>query len=760
MKRRTFLWATVGTVGALAGLAVGWAAWPVRQRLHRRGGENSTAQLFEPNAWVRIGADDSITLYMPRAEMGQGTHTGLLMLLAEELDCDPLAVRIAAAPIDSVYNNLAAVVDGLPFHPGQQGVLRDATEHVVARVVREFGVMMTGGSTSIRDLWQPLREAGAMARASLLQAAAKQWDVPVAECRVSQGVISHASGRQLRFGQIVAAAGAALPIVDEYVLKTREQFTLIGQPMRRIDSREKVSGKALFAADVHEPDMLYAEVQFAPQRDGQLQAWDESAARAMPGVVEVVQLPPLGGAPACVAVIADQRWRARRALEQQFPQWVAGPAGLFDQSLIESSLSAAIEAEGEAHVYRDSGNADSALRRAAAVIRADYEVPYLAHAAMEPLCCAVKFTGTAATVWAGVQVNDLARKAAAQALGLADDQVTLVPTYLGGAFGRRLDNDFISVAAALAAKVPGRLLQLQWRREDDMRHDFYRPAAKARLRASLDAQGRIDAWQATSAGQSIVAQVMPRGFGMSAVGPDKTTVEGAFDQPYDIPNLQVAHQAVDLPVPVGFWRSVGHSYTAFFNECFMDELATVAQADPLAFRIAHLQQQPRHVKVLQLAADKADWGGRPLETPDGSRVARGLALHASFGSIVALVAEVSLGPEGQPRVHRIVLAIDCGQVVNPALVTQQMESSVIYGLSAALYGRITFKEGAVEQGNFDTYPALRLVDTPRIETWIIPNGEPPGGVGEPGVPPVAPAIANALAVLTGRRNRRLPLIGA
>jgi isoquinoline 1-oxidoreductase subunit beta len=760
MKRRTFLWATVGTVGAMAGLAVGWAAWPVRSRLHRSGGESSTAQLFEPNAWVRIGADDSITLYMPRAEMGQGTHTGLMMLLAEELDCDPAAVRLAPAPIDSVYNNLAAVVDGLPFHPGQQGLLRNATEHVVTRVVREFGVMMTGGSSSIRDLWQPLREAGAMARASLVQAAAKQWAVPVVECSVERGLIRHSSGRQSRFGEIVTAAGAELPIADEYVLKKREQFTLIGQPLPRIDSREKVSGRAVFAADVHEPDMLYAEVQFAPQRDGELQSWDDTAALGMPGVVEVAQLPPLGGAAACIAVIANQRWRARRALEQQFPQWVAGPAGRFDQALIQSTLSNALETGAEAHVYRDTGSAESTLRRAAAVVRADYEVPYLAHAAMEPLCCAVKFTGTAATVWAGVQVNDLARKTAAQALGLAAEQVTLVPTYLGGAFGRRLDNDFVAIAAALAAKVPGRLLQVQWRREDDMRQDFYRPAAAARLRASLDAQGRIEAWQQISAGQSIVAQVMPRGFGLKAVGPDKTTVEGAFDQPYDIPNLQVAHQAVELPVPVGFWRSVGHSYTAFFNECFIDELATVAQADPLAFRIAHLQQQPRHLKVLQFAAEKADWGGRAIEAADGARVARGLALHASFGSIVALVAEVSLSPEGRPRVHRIVTAIDCGQVVNPALVTQQMESAVIYGLSAALYGQITFKEGAVEQANFDTYPALRLADTPRIETWIMPNGEPPGGVGEPGVPPVAPAIANALAALTGRRNRRLPLIGA
>jgi isoquinoline 1-oxidoreductase beta subunit len=759
MKRRTFLWATVGTVGAFAGLAVGWAAWPVRQRLHRREGENSTAQMFEPNAWVRIGADDTVTLYMPRAEMGQGTHTGLLMLLAEELDCDPAAVRIVAAPIDSVYNNLSAVVDSLPFRPDQQGLVRDATEHVVARVMREVGVIMTGGSSSIRDLWQPLREAGAMARASLVQAAAKQWGGAAGECRVARGVISHASGRQLRFGEVVAAAGAALPIVDEYVLKTREQFTLIGQSLPRIDSREKVSGKAVFAADVHEPAMLYAEIQFAAQRDGQLRVWDDSQVRGMPGVVEVAQLPPLGGAAACVAVIADQRWRARLALDAQFLQWAAGPAGLFDQSLIQETLATAIEST-DAHVYRDTGNADSALARAAAVVRADYEVPYLAHAAMEPVCCAVKFTGTAATVWAGVQINDLARKAAAQAMGLAEEQVTLVPTYLGGAFGRRLENDFVAIAAALAAKVPGRLLQLQWRREDDMRYDFYRPAARVRLRGSLDAQGRIDAWQATSAGQSIVAQVMPRGFGMNTVGPDKTTVEGAFDQPYDIPNLQVAHQTVDLPVPVGFWRSVGHSYTAFFNECFIDELATVAQADPLAFRIAHLQKQPRHLKVLQLAAERADWAGRPIEAADGARVGRGLALHACFGSIVALVAEVSLSPEGRPRVHRTVIAIDCGQVVNPVLVTQQMESSVIYGLSAALYGQITFKDGAVEQGNFDTYTALRLADTPIIETWIMPNGEPPGGVGEPGLPPVAPAVANALAALTGRRNRRLPLIGA
>ena len=764
MKRRTVLWWGLGAVSALV---VGWGALPAASRL-RRGDESSSDEVLEPNAWVRIGADDSIRLWMPRCEMGQGTHTGLAMLLADELDVDLDRVGIEAAPIHSVYNNIAVATDGLPFHPDDDGVIAHQVERLTTKVVRRMGVMVTGGSTSIKDLWDPLREAGAMARATLLAAAVKVWELPSDEgCRVDNGVVIAADGRRLRYGELVARFGADMAPAPQWRVKEASERRIIGRSRPRLASevRAKVTGTASFALDVQEPGMLFALVDWSVHRDGRLAVSNADALRKLPGVVDIVTVPALFGGPPGLAVLAQSRWQAERALGQLVAQWVAGEVGTFSDSDVERVLQDGLDDLAGAHRYRNVGDVDAVFdlperTNASRSLTAEYAVPYLAHAAMEPLACAVKFETEKATVWAGVQIPDVARSAAAKVFELEPEQVVLESLYLGGAFGRRLEADFVAQAAAIAKVAPGRLVQVSWRREDDTRNDFFRPAARARLRARLDDTGQVVAFAAHSSGQSIVKQSFERVFGLPAAGPDKTTAEGAFDQPYEFANHLVTHRAIELPVPVGYWRSVGHSQQAFFTETFVDELARLALVDPVEFRARHLREHPRHLAVLRLAAEKARWDTRPGYAADGAPIARGIALNQSFGSIVAQVVEASLGPEGEPRVHRVVVAVDCGVAVNPNLIEQQMESAVIYALSAALYGQIQFVDGQAQEVNFDRYRVLRLAETPIIETHIQPSNRPPGGVGEPGVPPLAPALANAVAVLTGKPVRRLPLIGA
>lgn len=758
MKRRTVLWMGLGAAGALA---VGWGVLPPRQRLVGGADRFANPESFSPNAWVRIDRDNTITLFMPRAEMGQGTHTGLAMLLAEELACALEAVQISAAPVASVYNNVQVAAGSPPLSGPGPGLVERLGAHFSAKLVREIGFMVTGGSSSIPDLWQVLRQAGAMARETLRGAAARHWRVPIESCIAREGSVFSRDGRSMNYGSIVALGEAALPLIEDVPLKSAQDWQLIGKPARRLESPAKVSGEARFAADIHEPDMLYAELEFCPHAQGSLETFDEARVRAMPGVVEVITLPAADGAPAAIAVLADQRWRAQRAVSELVVRWRPGQAGAFDQSMIDRALSLALESTADAKVYREVGNVDEVLAEGAKVVRADYEVPYLAHAAMEPLCCAVKYSSTAATLWAGTQNQNAARDVAARVFELDKDQVTVVPLLLGGGFGRRLESDFIAIGARIGRAAPGKLVQVLWRREHDMRHDFYRPAVRARLSGVVDAgSGLVTAYASHSAGQSVGAQALPRQLGLPAPGKDPSNVEGAIDQPYAFTHHRVTHTAVELPIGVGFWRSVGHSQQAFFTESFMDELATSAKVDPIEFRLRHLDAAPRHATVLRYVAEKAGWGTALPPAPDGRSMARGVALHESFGSIVAMVVEASLDSQGTPRVHRVIAAIDCGTAVNPNLIAQQLESSVVYGLSAALYGRISFAQGRVEQGNFDAYPVLRLADCPAIDTWIVPSDAPPGGVGEPGVPPLAPALANALAALTGERPRKLPLVGA
>lgn len=758
MKRRTVLWMGLGAMGALA---VGWGVLPPRQRLVGGADRFPNPDAFAPNAWVRVGQDNSITLFMPRSEMGQGTHTGLAMLLAEELGCALDVVQISPAPIASVYTNVQVAAGSPPLSGAGPGLVERLGAHFSAKLVREIGFMVTGGSSSIPDLWDVLREAGALTREALRSAAARHWNVPLDSCAARNGAIVHADGRSMSYGAIVALGESALKPVERVVLKTAKDWRVIGTPAPRLESPAKVTGEARFAADVHEPGMVFAELELCPYLDGSLDSFDQARVRAMPGVVEVIALPAAAAAPAAIAVIADSRWRAQRAVAELGARWRPGPAGGFDQSMIDTALSRALEDQVNADVFRDIGNVDEVFGAGSAVVRAEYEVPYLAHAAMEPLCCAVKYSPTEATVWAGTQIQNIARDVAAKSFGLESDQVTLVPMLLGGGFGRRLDSDFIALGAAIGRTMPGKLVQVLWRREHDMRHDFYRPAVRARLAGAIDpSTGVIAAYESVSAGQSIAAQALPRQLGLPAPIKDSSDVEGASDQAYAFARHRVAHVSLDLPVGVGYWRSVGHSQQAFFTESFMDELAAAAKVDPVDFRLRHLEAAPRHAAVLRFVAEKAGWNNPVPSGPEGRPRARGVAVHESFGSIVGMVVEASTDEAGAPRIHRVVAAIDCGVAVNPNLIAQQLEGSIVFGLSAALYGRISFKDGVVEQGNFDTYPILRLADCPNIETWVVPSEAPPGGVGEPGVPPLAPALANALTALTGQRPRKLPLVGA
>jgi isoquinoline 1-oxidoreductase beta subunit len=751
--RRRFI---LGTLTAGGALVLGWSLAPPRQRL-----TSSSPLPVQPgqvafNGWVKLGADDSVVVVMPKSEMGQGIHTGLAMVLADELDADWARVRIEHSPIDKIYNNLATLVDGLPFHPDDKGAVKRVAGWMTAKTMREFGVMMTGGSSSVKDLWLPMREAGASARAMLVAAAAQQWQVPAGEVKAAAGVLSHSSGKQARFGEMAAVA-AQQKLPESVQLKQPAQFNLIGKPLPRLEAAAKGQGKAGFGIDVLQPGMLYASVLMCATLGGQVKRMDGSAASRMPGVKKVLQVAGYHGGTAGVVAIADSPWRAMQAAKAITVEWdEAVPMAGFDSEQALQRLAQTLD-QADGFAYYSTGDVQAALKGAAKTLQAEYRAPWLSHAAMEPMNCTVQFKDGKATVWAPTQVPGLARRAAALALGIEETQVDVQVQFLGGGFGRRLDVDFIGQAAAIAKEAGGAPVQTLWSREQDTRHDFYRPAAVSRFQAGFDAQGQLVAWDNRSAGQAIVPQVLGRLFGLPGGGPDKTTAEGAYDQPYEWPNARIGHEIVDLPMPIGFWRAVGHSHQAFFKEGFVDECAQAAGQDAVAFRSALLKQHPRHLAVLQKAAQMSGWGQPPPNAADGAKVARGVALHHSFGSIVAQVAEVSLGPDKAIRVHRVFCAIDCGTPVNPNLIRQQMESGIVFGLSAALYGQLTVLKGQVQQSNFHDQPMLRMADCPVITTEVMPSNEHPEGVGEPGTPPIAPAVANALFVLTGQRLRSLPL---
>ena len=752
VKRRVLL---LGGAGAVGALVVGWSVLPPRQRLSPSRPLAVHQRQAALNGWVKVGADNSVTVVMCKAEMGQGVHTGLAMVLAEELDADWAQVKIEASPIDKIYNNLATAVDGLPFHPDDEGTLKAVAGWLTAKAMREIGVMVTGGSSSIKDLWLPMREAGASARAMLIGAAAAQWHLPAGECSAAAGRVSHPSGKSASFGELAALA-AQQPLPGKVVLKDPARFKLVGQPLRRIEAASKLDGTARFGIDVLPAGLQYASVTMCPTLGGKVARFDGAAAARLPGVKRIIAVDGYNGGTGGVAVVADTPFHAMRALAQVTVEWDHGAGAAVSSEDVYRQLAQTLDQES-GFAYYSHGDVEAALKSAAKTITAEYRAPYLAHAVMEPINCTVQFQDGHATVWASTQVPGVARSAVAKVLGLDADKVDVQVQLLGGGFGRRLEADFIAQAAAIARDAGGVPVQTLWSREQDTTHDFYRPACVSRFKAGFDAGGKLIAWHNASAGQAIVPKVLERSFGLPGAGPDKTTSEGAYDQPYEWPNARVAHEAVELPVPVGFWRGVGHSHQAFFKECFVDEAAAAAGQDPVAFRAALLTRHPRHLKVLTRAAELAGWGQALPAAPDGAKCARGVALHPSFGSVVAQVAEVSLAPDQSIRVHRVVCVIDCGLAVNPNLVKQQMESGIVFGLSAALYGDITITRGQVQQGNYHDYQVLRIDECPLIETDIIASREHPEGVGEPGTPPTAPAVANAVFALTGQRLRSLPL---
>lgn len=760
MKRRSMLLLGAGATGALV---VGWGLLPPRSR---QGGPDKPPAAVGPvglNGWLKVNPDGTVQLAMNRSEMGQGIHTALAMLVAEELDISLAKVGLVQAAPDKIYGNVAMFVGSLPLHPrdsepGHETGGVKTGRWIVSKVARELGISVTGGSSSVADAWDVLRLAAASARAQLLGAASLKWKLPREELQIRDGVVSHADGKEsAHFGELARVA-AATP-VSEIKPKDPKAWTLIGTAAPRTDLPAKTDGSARFGIDTRLPGQLFAVIRHSPMLGGSPGRVDSEAAMKLPGVERVVRLGPYAGSTAAVAVVGRTTWHAKQGAQALDIEWRAPPAGAADSKRIAQSLEAAARqaaASQGGFAFYKLGDVKAAAAAAARRVEALYSAPYLAHAAMEPINCTARVKGGQVEVWAPTQVPDMARGIAARAAGVPESAVTLHVTYLGGGFGRRLDADFVGQAVRIALETNGRAVQLVWTREEDTTHDFYRPAGAALMQASIDAQGAVSGLAITSAGDLITPRWMERCLPALAGpvdAPDKTASEGLFDLPYGIANQRIAHVATRSGVPVGFWRSVGHSHNAFFSEGFIDELAFETRQDPVAFRLSLLADMPRHAAVLKLAADKAGWG-QPL--PAGR--ARGVALHESFGSIVAEVVEVSL-VEGKPQVHRVVCAADIGTVVNPGIVAQQMESAVIFGLSAALYGRVDIVKGVVQQTNFPNYPVLKLAQTPRIETHLIASTNAPGGVGEPGTPPIAPAVANALFVLTGKRVRALPLVG-
>ena len=754
MKRRTWLLSALGATGALV---VGWGVMPARSRLGSPALMLKTEGDVALNGWIKIAQDGSVVLAMPRSEMGQGVHTALAMLVAEELDVPLQRVRLEQAGADSIYGNVAMLVASLPFHPldsegDHKPVKIKMGEWMVGKIARELGINATGGSSTIADLWDPLRMAAATARASLVQAAAKTWQVPAGDITVADGVIQHASGKSAHYGQMGAAAAGSTP--SGVAPKSRQDWKLIGQPAQRSDIPAKVTGQAQFGLDVRLPGMLFAAVRMSPMLGGSVSAMDTKAALALPGVTQVVKLDAWGGGTGGLAVVGKSTWLARQGAQAVQAQWQAPNTGALDTTRIQAALLNSLNTEN-GFTFHEQGVPAQAEKAAVKRIDALYQAPYLAHATMEPMNCTAQVKNGQVDIWVPTQVPQMARAMAAKVAGVKEDQVTVHVTLLGGGFGRRLEVDFVGQAVQVAMACAGLPVQLFWSREEDMTHDFYRPMHLAKFQASQDEKGEITSLRIKSAGDAITPRWMARAaphLSGPIDMPDKTTAEGLFDLPYGFPSQHMSHVATKSGVPVGFWRSVGHSHNAFFSESFIDELAVATKQDPLACRLNLLKDAPRYAAVLQLAASKAGWG-KPL--PAGR--AQGIALHKSFGSIVAQVAEVSL-EQGQIRVHRVVCAIDCGTVVNPDTVAQQMESSVIYGLSAALFGRIDIVGGEVQQSNFPSYPMVMLSQAPKVQTHIVPSTRHPAGVGEPAVPPLAPAVANALFALTGKRLRALPLV--
>jgi isoquinoline 1-oxidoreductase beta subunit len=651
------------------------------------------------NAYIHIGSDDVVTFFIHKSEMGQGVMTSLSQLLAEELDCDWKRVRTEFAPVDPAYGPL-------------QG---------------------TFGSMSIRTCWVPVRNAGASARDMLLDAAAQKWGVAKSQLRTENGyVINTASNERASYGSLADAAGK-LPAPAKVAVKDPKDFHLIGTSPKRLDTPLKVNGSAPFGLDAKVPGMVYAVLARCPVFGGKVAGFDATKAKAVPGVKDVVQISR------GVAVIADNTWSAmegRRALQVQYDE--GKNANLSSASIRELFVNLA---EKPGAVARNSGDVNAAMANGAKKIEAVYEAPYMSHAPMEPMNCTADVRADSAEVWVSTQIQTAAMGATAKITGLAPNKIQIHTMYLGGGFGRRGGDDFVGEAVEIS-KAIGKPVKLTWSREDDMQHDLYRPASYSKFTAALDKDGWPVAWD---------TRVVCPSFGGLRNGVDRTSVEGIIDLEYDIPNFHVDYHPPDVDIPTTYWRSVGFSQNCFFSESFLDELAAATGKDPLEFRRRLLAKSPRLLGVLELAAAKADWG-KPLPAGHG----RGIAVVNNIGSYNAQVAEVSV-EKGKLRVHRVVCAVDCGHAINPAGIEQQIQSGIVYGLSAAMKGAITIEHGRVVQGNFNHYDVLRIDEMPVVEVHIVPSQAAPGGIGEASTPTIIPAVANAIFAVTGKRLRKLPI---
>jgi isoquinoline 1-oxidoreductase subunit beta len=675
---------------------------------------HAAAAAFAPNAFIRIDRNGAVTLVMPQVEMGQGTYTSMSMLIAEELEIELSQVRLEhAPPNDKLYGN--------PVLGSSQ---------------------TTGGSTSVRAFWEPLRRAGATARNLLIDAAAQTWGVDANACRAEKGEVIHVpTGRALFYGNLVDVA-ATLPVPEKVALKDPKDFKLIGTPAKRLDAPEKVNGTAQYGIDVRIPGMKVAAVAACPVLGGKLESVDDSEAKTMKGVVQIVRLDD------AVAVVADHMAAAKKGLAALDIKWNEGQNAALGTTDIIAQLDAASKNPGV--VARKDGDVEKAMAGATKKVEAIYQVPFLAHATMEPMNCTVHVRDDSCEVWVGTQVATRAQRTAAEVTGLPLEKIQVHNHLLGGGFGRRLDIDGVTRAVQIAKQVsvPVKVI---WSREEDIQHDLYRPYYYDRLAAGLDEQGMPVAWTDRVTASSILARWLPVAF---KNGFDRDAVEGAVKPPYTLPNIQVEYVRQEPPpgITTAFWRGVGPTHNIFVVESFMDELAATANKDPVEYRRTLLENSPRARAVLELAAEKSGWGQK---LPPGS--GRGVSVQFVFGSYMSQVAEVAVAKDGGVRVQRVVCAVDCGMVVNPDTVKAQIEGGIIFGITAALYGQITLKNGRVEQSNFDNYQMLRINEAPVVEVHIIKSTEAPGGIGEPGTAAVSPAVANAIFAATGKRIRKLPI---
>ncbi|MBB3014092.1 isoquinoline 1-oxidoreductase beta subunit [Cupriavidus alkaliphilus] len=688
-------------------------------------GARGAGSVFEPNAFLRIGEDGSVTVIAKHLEMGQGSYTGLATIVAEELDANWAHVRVESAPADAKrYNNLAWG----PF----QG---------------------TGGSRAIANSWDQLRRAGATGRAMLVAAAAGKWGVSASEIQVSNGMVMHSgSRRQATFGELARAASEQ-PVPAEVKLKAAASYKLIGTRIPRKDSVSKTNGTAIFTQDIHLPGMLTAAVAHPLLFGARVKSFDAAKAKAVKGVVDIVQIP------SGVAVVARDTWSAKKGRDALVVEWDDSKAFKLGSDHILEKYREMAKKRGT--VARKQGDIETALGGNARIFEADYDFPYLAHAPMEPLNCVIRLGKDGCEVWNGAQMQTQDQRLLAELFGIPAEQVRINTLYAGGSFGRRAakDSDYVLEAGNIVKAINGRApIKLVWFREDDMRAGYYRAAFHHRLQAALDNHGKLVGWHHRIVGQSLATGAPAPFSGAVKNGIDVTSVEGATNLPYDVPNFMVdLHSPSDIGVPVQWWRAVGSTHNAFSTECFIDELAHAAGKDPVAWRLAMLEKHPRHAAVLKLASEKAGWGQALRAGAPDERRGRGIAVHEAFNSVVAEVAEVTVKPDGSYRVDRVVCAVDCGIAVNPDVIRAQAEGGIGYALSAAMHGAITLRDGKVDQSNFHDYVPVRINEMPSVEVHIVPSQANPTGIGEPPVPPLAPALANALAAATGKRIRKLPI---